>query len=122
VRKASTLAHHPRPKFGFSTLRLSRGEIIAATTPPPPVVLTSAFGRPWRSLRALLRYAGSKFRRRCLGAQDGGPELALSPTGHSPGPRLMRRDSRPARQLSGSAARRSGCNRLVPNAHGWLGI
>jgi hypothetical protein len=34
---------------------------------------------------------------------DGGPELALSPTGHSPGSRLMRSDSRPARQLSGSA-------------------
>src|SRR5262249_17302857 len=33
-----------------------------------------------------------------------GAELALSPTGHSPGPRLMRRDSRPARKLSGSAA------------------
>jgi hypothetical protein len=32
--------------------------------------------------------------------QDGGPELALSPTGHSPGPRLMR-DSRFAALLCG---------------------
>src|SRR5262249_29234493 len=30
--------------------------------------------------------------------QDGGPELVLSPTGHSRGPRLMRRDARSARQ------------------------
>jgi hypothetical protein len=54
VRKASTLAHHPRSKFGFSTLRFIRGELS------PPLLRRRRVDLGVRSLIAL-RYAGSKF-------------------------------------------------------------